>query len=90
MNPEGSPSGRFQAPVGRALEGDMGTPVSPPPHPHPDSLSHLGYGEECDYIRHHDISSVGQLVMFRNFWDKQNEPLLFWSCSTRAFYYSVL
>lgn len=55
MNPEGSPSGRFQAPVGRALEGDMGTPVSPPPHPHPGSLSHLGYGEECDYIRHHDI-----------------------------------
>lgn len=30
MNPEGSPSGRLQAPVGRALEGDMGTPVAPP------------------------------------------------------------
>ena len=29
MNPEGSPSGRLQA----SVEGDMGTPVSPTPHP---------------------------------------------------------
>lgn len=51
----------------------MGTPVSHPPHPHPGSLSHLGYGEECDYICHHDVFSIGQLVMFRNFWDKRKE-----------------